>query len=232
MRRVWSQALSESYCFGILSRDGAFADYVSLPEKNLLEVPEGVSTDEAVFAEPLAAAFQILEQVDVTQSMRVAVIGDGRLGFLCAQVLAMTGCQLRVIGKHSAKLNLFEQAGIETEMPHRRLERDCDLVVDCTGSNSGMETAYQLVKPKGTIVLKTTVAGTPTFSLAPLVIDEIRVIGSRCGLFPPAIKALEERAVAVTPLITRRYPIEAAIEAFESCKEPGTMKVLFDISDE
>lgn len=226
----------ERTVLGILNRDGAFADRVAIPETNLFVVPETISTDEAVFVEPLAAAFEILAQVEMTPADNVAILGDGRLAYLCAQVIAGVGGDVVVVGKHPEKLELFERLKL-ANLHTQQLEtiedsKDKDYVVDCTGSNSGMETAYRLVKPRGTIVLKTTVAGTPTFSLAPIVIDEIRVVGSRCGLFPPAIQALEEKSIDVLSLISKRFPLESAIEAFELCQQPGTKKVLFDVSDD
>ncbi len=215
---------------GILGRNGAFADVVSLPARNLHLVPDRISHDEAVFVEPLAAAFRILEQVDVT-GRRVLILGDGRLGQLCAQVLARVTSRLTLIGKHDAKLAIAQHVGIETllrnEAPERR---DADIVVDCTGSPSGISDAFRWLKPQGTLVLKTTVAGTPPLSLAPIVIDEFHVIGSRCGPFPPAIAALERGDINVRPLIQARFPLERAAEGFALVQQQPVLKVLFDIA--
>ena len=214
---------------GILNHDGAFAEFVAVPERNLHVVPDSVSDDQAVLTEPLAAAFQILEQVSVARSLFVVVLGDGRLGNLCAQVLSQVGCQLLVVGKHSHKLNLLSQRGIETALKDEVTTAPrADVVVDCTGSASGVETALKLLKPRGTLVLKTTVAGTQTLSLAPIVIDEITVVGSRCGPFPPAIHALNERRIDVESLVECTYSLDDAIVAFERAKTTPTLKLLLD----
>lgn len=214
---------------GILNHDGAFADFVAVPEVNLHPVPDSVSTERAVFTEPLAAAYQILEQVRIDKSQHVFVLGDGRLGNLCAQVLSATGCRLTVVGKHPRKLKLLAARGIETTLVNDvEPQRQADVVVDCTGSSSGFEAAVKILKPRGMLVLKTTVAGTPPLSLAPVVIDEITVIGSRCGPFVPALKALEEQKVDVDSLIDATYPLDDAISAFERATSTPTLKLLFE----
>jgi threonine dehydrogenase-like Zn-dependent dehydrogenase len=212
---------------GILNHDGAFADFVRLPETNLHVVPKTVDDDAAVFVEPLAAAFQILKQIKLDGRKWVTVLGDGRLGLLVAQVLRNAGCPVRVIGKHSDKLSLCEKWSIRS----RPLEdisprHDQDVVVDCTGSASGFELAMQMVRPRGTIVLKSTFAGGKPLNLAPLVIDEIQVIGSRCGPFKEAICALTEKQIDVTSLIHRRMKIEQGVEALTLASRPGVLKVL------
>lgn len=215
---------------GILNHDGAFAERVWLPEENLHVVPDNVSDEEAVFVEPLAAAFQIPAQLDVSRFPECVVLGDGRLGNLCAQVLNREGCRVRVVGKHPEKLERLDQLGLETcLLPEVEGKRDADLVVDCTGSPTGMPTAVGLVKPRGTIVMKTTVAGETGPNLAPVVIDELTVVGSRCGPFPAAIKALAERAIDVTSLITHVAPLEEATAALELAKRPDQLKVLLDV---
>ncbi|HSI32381.1 MAG TPA: alcohol dehydrogenase catalytic domain-containing protein [Tepidisphaeraceae bacterium] len=212
---------------GILNRDGAFADYVRLPAVNLHEVPAGVEDDAAVFAEPLAAAFQILKQVKLDGRKWVTVLGDGRLGLLCAQVLRNAGCPVRVIGRHADKLRLCDQWGIRSRLASDITPRhDQDVVVDCTGSASGLEMAMQLVRPRGTIVLKSTFAQGKPLNLAPLVIDEIQVIGSRCGPFKDALKALAEKTVDVTSMIHKRVKIEQGVEAMELAGRPGVLKVV------
>lgn len=217
---------------GILGRDGAFADFVTLPERNLHRVPDTVSDDEAVFVEPLAAAFRILEQIDLT-GQRVLILGDGRLGQLCAQVLATQTNRLTLVGKHASKLQLARDCGIDTcERTQRTTQRDADVVVDCTGSPTGIEDAFRWLKPRGTLVLKTTVAGTPPLSLAPIVIDEFHVIGSRCGPFVPAIAALERQTVNVLPLIQARFPLERAAEGFALVQQQPVLKVLFDVESD
>lgn len=212
---------------GILNRDGAFADFVRLPGVNLHVLPKTVDDDAAVFVEPLAAAFQVLKQIKLDGRKWVTVLGDGRLGLLVAQVLREAGCPVRVIGKHADKLNLCEKWQIR----HRPLadivpRHDQDVVVDCTGSAAGFELAMQLVRPRGTIVLKSTVAQGKPLNLAPLVIDEINVVGSRCGPFREAIRALAEKRIDVASLIHRRMRIEQAAEALELAGRPGVLKVL------
>ncbi|WP_437203680.1 MDR/zinc-dependent alcohol dehydrogenase-like family protein [Planctomicrobium sp. SH664] len=226
----------ESHCphrtvLGILNHDGAFADRVWLPEANLHLMPDHVSNDAAVFVEPLAAAFQIPAQVDLAPYRNVVILGDGRLGNLCAQVLALLGCDPLVVGKHPEKLERLSRKGIRTTLlEHLPAARTADLVVDCTGSASGFPTACRLVRPRGAIVLKTTVAGENGPNLAPVVIDEVRVFGSRCGPFAPAIRALAEGSIEVESLITARYPLEAAREAFETAQQKNHLKVLFEIA--
>ncbi|TWU14418.1 2-deoxy-scyllo-inosamine dehydrogenase [Symmachiella macrocystis] len=217
---------------GILNHDGAFADYIAVPEVNLHRVPDEISTEAAVFTEPLAAAFQIPAQIPFSKEMRVVVLGDGRLGNLCAQVIRLSGATVSVVGKHRRKLALLEEMGIATGLlENLSPEHSADVVVDCTGSPSGLPTAYQLVKPRGTIVLKTTVAGTPKMTLAPLVIDEITVVGSRCGPFDRAVAALENGEVEVLPLIDHRLPLSAALEAFEIARTTDTLKILLHVND-
>lgn len=212
---------------GILNHDGAFAEFVAVPERNLHRVPDSVTDEQAVFTEPLAAAYQIPAQLPLHASQRVIVLGDGRLGNLCAQVIAMAGCRLTVVGKHDRKLDLIARLGIETakvtEFEHRR---EADIVVDCTGSATGFEAAIKLLKPRGTLVLKTTVAGSQTLSLAPLVIDEITVVGSRCGPFVPALEALKQQRIQVEPLIDAAYSLADALTAFAHATTQPTMKLL------
>jgi threonine dehydrogenase-like Zn-dependent dehydrogenase len=212
---------------GILNRDGAFADFVRLPAANLHVLPKTVDDDQAVFVEPLAAAFQILKQIKLDGRKWVTVLGDGRLGLLVAQVLREAGSPVRVIGKHADKLNLCEKWQIR----HRLLadivpRHDQDVVVDCTGSAAGFELAMQIVRPRGTIVLKSTVAQGKPLNLAPLVIDEINVVGSRCGPFREAIRALAEKRIDVASLISRRMRIEQGAEAMEVAGRAGVLKVI------
>src|SRR5688500_10610472 len=184
---------------GILNRDGAFADFLRLPSDNLHVLPKAIDDEAAVFVEPLAAAFQVLKQVQVDEKKWVTVLGDGRLGLLVAQVLRDAGCPVRVIGKYPDKLALCEKWSIRSrplaDIPPRH---DQDVVVDCTGSAAGLELALQRVRPRGTVVLKSTVAAGKPLNLASAVIDEVNIIGSRCGPFREAIKALAEKRVDVT----------------------------------
>ncbi len=207
---------------GILGRDGAFAEYVRLPAVNLHVLPRTVDDDAAVFVEPLAAAFQILKQIKLDGRKWVTVLGDGRLGLLVAQVLRDAGCPVRVIGKHPDKLALCEKWSIRSRPLADIVPRhDQDVVVDCTGSAGGFELSMQMVRPRGTIVLKTTAAAGKALNLAPLVIDEINVIGSRCGPFREAIRALAEKRVDVASLIHRRVRIDQGLEAMDLAGRPG-----------
>lgn len=216
---------------GILGHDGAFADFVAVPEINLHPVDDALTDDEAVFVEPLAAAFQIPAQISLSSDQRVIVLGDGRLGNLCAQVLARICPALTVVGKHAAKLTRLADLGLRTVLLDQTtgLKR-ADLVVDCTGSGTGLETALRLVRPRGAVVLKTTVAGAQTLSLAPAVIDEITIVGSRCGPFPAALEALAQREIQVAPLIDGRYPLEQGLEAFERAATTPVLKLLFEVA--
>ena len=212
---------------GILARDGAFADAIAIPERNLHAVPDEVDTDAAAFAEPLAAAFQIPLQLPIGRDDRIVVLGDGRLGNLCAQVLAASSDRVLVIGRHESKLALLEALGIETRLESDRLaDRPADIVVDCTGSESGLPAALGQVRPRGTIVLKTTITGTQTLALAPVVVDEITIVGSRCGPFDRALDALAKGLVDVHPLISDRFDLTDGVRALTRADEPGVMKVL------
>jgi len=216
---------------GIHKHHGAFADFVRLPAINLHALPSTIDDDQAVFVEPLAAAFQILKQIKLDGRKWVTVLGDGRLGLLVAQVLRNAGCPVRVVGKHPAKLALCEKWQIRSRPLSQIVPRhDQDVVVDCTGSASGFETAMQMVRPRGTIILKSTVAEGKPLNLAPLVIDEITVIGSRCGPFREAISALEEKSVDVVSLITRRMRIEQSVEAIDLAKRNDSLKVILTMS--
>ncbi len=214
---------------GILGREGAFAEYMTLPVRNLHEIPDGLSDEEAVFTEPLAAAFEILEQVRIGPSDTVLILGDGKLGILCALVLKLTGARLTLAGKHPAKLGIARDQGVPVI-----LAKDLppggkfDVVVEATGSAEAFETAMKLTEPRGTIVLKSTVAHGAPINLAPLVIDEITVVGSRCGPFKPALKALARGLVNVRPLISAVFPAGEAKKAFAAARRRDTLKVLLD----
>lgn len=217
---------------GILNRNGAFAEYLTLPIENLHLVPDTISDEEAVFVEPLAANFEMLEQVHIKPTDTVVVLGDGKMGQLAAQIMALTGCHVKMVGKHHEKLALAEQRGIETHMladvgqAMASGKRRADIVVECTGSSQGLELAMQLVRSQGTIFLKSTVSDLSTLHLAPIVIDEIRVQGSRCGPFAPAIRALSQRRIDVRPLISARYTLEDGVASVEHATRPGVLKVL------
>jgi threonine dehydrogenase-like Zn-dependent dehydrogenase len=213
---------------GILDADGAFAELVAVPVSNLHEVPVNVASDLAVFTEPLAAAFEILEQVDVEPGSEATVLGDGKLGLLIAQVLHQAGVQVLAVGKHSEKLAILEKRGISTVRREQWNGGMADLVVEATGTAKGFESAVAATHPRGTLVLKSTVAETTQLSLAPLVINEITVVGSRCGPFQPALEALATGSVDVRSLISERVPLSDAADALRLAAEPGMMKVLID----
>ena len=216
---------------GILNHDGAFADYLRLPAVNLHPVPNSVDDDAATFIEPLAAAFQIVKQIKLDDHKWVTVLGDGRLGLLVAQVLRDANCQVRVIGKHPQKLALCEKWSIRSRPLDEIVPRhDQDVVIDCTGSAGGLELALQIVRPRGTVVLKTTAAAGKPLNLAPVVIDEINIVGSRCGPFREAIRALAEKRIDVASLIHRRMKLDQGVEAMELAGRPGVLKVILAIS--
>lgn len=213
---------------GILGADGAFAELVRVPVENLHEVPEGVSADAAAFLEPLAAAFEILEQVHVRPGLACTVLGDGKLGLLAAQVLHQAGAQVLAVGKHAEKLAILARRGIATVALDAWTRAPADLVVEATGTAKGFEAAIAATKPRGTLVLKSTVADGVQLDLAPIVINEITVVGSRCGSFAPAIRALESGSVDVTSLVSARYPLRDAAEALRRAAAGGVLKVLLE----
>lgn len=211
---------------GIADYDGAFADLFRLPVANLHRVPENVADEEAVFAEPLAAACQVLDSAHIRPSERVVLLGAGKLGLLAAQVLGLVGCDLAVVVRHERQARMVAGWGL---LPVRRddlRDGEADVVVDCTGTPEGLRDALRLVRARGTVVLKSTYAGPATVDLAPLVVNEVRVVGSRCGPFGAALRLLERRLVDVLPLIEARYPLAQAQDAFARAAQPGTLKVL------
>jgi threonine dehydrogenase-like Zn-dependent dehydrogenase len=211
---------------GILNADGAFAEYLSMPVGNLHPVPESISDEEAVFTEPLAAAFEILTQIQLDPGDEVLVLGDGKLGNLCAQVLRLTGAKITAVGKHADKLALIKKAGARTIQLNDWRPRLFDVVVEVTGSASGLELALSAVRPRGTLILKSTIASAHQVSLAPIVINEINVIGSRCGPFPDALNALAEKQVTVTPLIEKVYSLNDGVAAVGHAAKSGARKIL------
>jgi len=216
---------------GILDHDGAFADHIAVPQVNLHVVPDTLSTDVAVFTEPVAAAYQIPAQIRIARSDRIVVLGDGRLGNLCAQVLAGLSDHVLAVGKHREKLALLEARGIRTALVSDAIgERMADVVVECTGSDTGLPTALKLVRPRGTIVLKTTVAGTQTLPWAPFVIDEVTLVGSRCGPFDRAIDGLVKGEVDVLPLISDRFDLSHGLAALDRAQVRPVLKVLLDVA--
>lgn len=221
----------ERTVLGILRHDGAMAEHVAVPRENLHPVPDDLDDRVAVFIEPLAAAFQILEQVTVSPAQRVAVLGDGKLGLLSAWVLRTTGASVTLVGRHPHKLALAgERIATRTVDSLDALERGFDVVVDATGSPSGLQAALRLARPRATLVLKTTVAAEYALSLSPVVIDELTIVGSRCGPFPRAIAALAAGEVDVRPLVAKVYSLDDAEAAFRYAATRGVAKVVIDVS--
>jgi threonine dehydrogenase-like Zn-dependent dehydrogenase len=213
---------------GIVGRDGAHAEFLKLPVVNLLPVPEEISDERAVFTEPLAAACGILERVQITKQTRTAIIGDGKLGLLCAQVVSTTGAPATLIGKHQSKLQIAARRGIETMSVDqaRSRVRAFDVVVEASGSAKGFEFALDLLCPGGVLVLKSTVHDATELNSARIVVDEISVIGSRCGRFAPALELLRTGAVEVENLISEEHALADGLRAIARAGEPGVLKVL------
>lgn len=211
---------------GILGKDGAHAEKLTVPVRNLHEVPDSVPDTDAVFIEPLAAACEILDQVRVGGKDRVLVVGDGRLGQLAARLMRTVAGSVTVLGRHRAKLGLLADLGIEAITDGSALLPDYDLAIDASGSPSGMYAAARLLRPRGTLVLKSTYQGERPLPIARLVIDEISIIGSRCGRFEAAIPRLVSREVRVEDLVTETYPLAEALRAYERSAASGVLKVL------
>lgn len=213
--------------FGILKKDGAFAEYVTLPIENVVEIPATISDEDAILIEPLAAALEILEQVHIKPADKVAILGDGKLGLLISLVLSTTQADVVTIGKHENKLDILNKQGIKTKFLKDTNEmKYYDIVVDATGSVDGFEKAISLVKPRGIFVLKSTVAAEKPLNLAPVVIDEITIVGSRCGQFRPALRLLEKKVLDLKPLLSKTFDFTNAKEAFEYAQEKGVLKVV------
>lgn len=231
----WCHQGLERHCpnrstLGIWQREGCFAEYVCLPVKNLLEIPENVTDEEAVFTEPLAAALEILEQIHIPPYKKVVVLGDGKLGLMIALALNAAGLDLVLIGKHENKLEIAKNQGVKTKLlSDVEIKKEYDFVVEATGSISGFETSLALTKPRGTLILKSTIAASKEFNFAPVVVDEITIIGSRCGQFAPALRLLESRRIDVKPLISDVFELDEAIEAFERNKEKSSIKVIVKV---
>ena len=208
------------------------AQFVTIPIKNLIEIPENVETEEAVFIEPLAAALEILEQQHIKPYEKVAILGDGKLGLITALALNAAGLDITLIGKHENKLNIAKDQGVKTQLLNEiKITNFYDVVVEATGSLSGFETSISLVKPRGILVLKSTIAASKEFNFAPIVVNEITVLGSRCGQFKPALRFLEQKKLNLKPLISGIFPVDKAIEAFEKNKEKNTLKILINMEN-
>ena len=213
---------------GIVGRDGAHAEFLQLPVENLFPVPRKVRNEHAVFTEPLAAACAIRERVSITRSDRVAVIGDGKLGLLCAQVLALSGASLLLVGKHTSKLRIAERRGIETTSPKQAAKRQkqFDVVVEASGAAAGFGLALELLRPRGQLVLKSTFHGKTQLDAARIVVDEISIVGSRCGRFIPALDLLKRSAVDVDSLISEVHSLSDGVRAMRRAGARGVLKVL------
>jgi threonine dehydrogenase-like Zn-dependent dehydrogenase len=218
----------ERRVMGILNADGSFAEYVSVPIANLHTVSDRVPSETAVFVEPLAAAFEVLEQVHIEPGRDCVVLGDGKLGLLIAQVLHLSGARVLAVGRHPEKLAILGRRDIETRLVSDWTPSPTSVVIEATGTAEGFERAVAATRPRGTLVLKSTVGKRPKIDLSPLVINEITVVGSRCGPFPPALRALELGTVDVHSLISHRVPLERATEGLERARERGAMKVLIE----
>ncbi len=215
------------HTLGIVEKDGCFAEYLTMPLNVLFEVPENVSDEQAVFVEPLAAACEITEQLHIKPIDKVVVLGDGKLGLTTALTLHAQGLDVTLIGKHQNKLDIAKNQKVKTQLLQElKVENNFDVVVEATGSVSGFETSLALVKPRGVLVLKSTIATGKELNLAPIVINEITVLGSRCGQFPPALRLLENDRIDFKPFISGVYNIDDAIKGFEANKSKETLKVL------
>ncbi len=217
---------------GIVGRDGAFAEYLTLPQENLHAVPDAITTDRATFVEPLAAALQIQQQVHIVPDARVLVVGDGKLGQLVAQTLALTGCHLVVVGRHDRKLAMLSARGIATAREGEVETGAFDLAVECTGNAGGFATARQALRARGTLVMKSTYAGALHIDASAVVVDEITLVGSRCGPFHPALCLLARGDVDVDCLVEAHVDLARGAEAFARAGARGAMKILIDIGGE
>ena len=211
---------------GILNHHGAFAEYLTLPISNLHVVPTSIENDAAVFTEPIAAALEIQQQVHIPPNSSVLVVGAGRLGQLISQTLRLTGCNLEVVARYPDQISILENLGIKTISEDSVLLRHYDIVIEATGSQGGFTLARKAIHPRGTIVLKSTYKGNINVNFSGIVVDEITLIGSRCGPFSPALRLLEKKEINPTVLISDRYPLDSAVEAFERASKPGVFKVL------
>jgi threonine dehydrogenase-like Zn-dependent dehydrogenase len=211
---------------GIVNRDGAFAEYTTLPLANLHRVPDSVPDEMAVFTEPLAAALEIQQQVQIKPTDRVLLVGAGRLGQLIAQTLALTGCDLRVVARHAHQQSLLKARGIRIIAEEEIQPWRWDVVVEATGSPGGFSLARQAIRPRGTLVLKSTYKGNSDVNFSSIVVDEINIIGSRCGPFEPALRLMEARQVDPAVLVMDEFKLGDALKAFERAGETGVLKVL------
>jgi alcohol dehydrogenase len=233
----WCARGLERHCphrtvLGILNHPGCFAEFLTLPNQNLHVVPDEIPSEFAVFTEPLAAAGEILDQVKIPRGAQVAVLGDGKLGLLVGLLLCRRGYEVHHYGRHKAKLAISRRAGAETHLASEKLPRaHYDWVIDATGSPSGLRQAVQMTRPRGTVFLKSTIHDLVEFDAAPVIVNEITLIGSRCGRFPPALRMLKSQQLDVQPLISEYLPLQDAPRAFERAAQKETLKVLLTFPD-
>jgi alcohol dehydrogenase len=216
---------------GIVNQPGAFSEYFVLPDRNLHPIPESLTSERAVFVEPLAAACEILDQVTIPHGEEIAVLGDGKLGLLIAQALAVHGYPVRLFGRHWQKLRIAAAAGVQTELvegklPAAEFNAAFNWVVDATGSPEGLRTAAAMARPRGTVILKSTVHGSVSMDMAPVIVNEITLVGSRCGRFEAALPLIEHEMIRLEDMITARFPLSEGPAAFERAAQRGAMKVL------
>ena len=211
---------------GIVKQPGAFREFLTLPERNLQRVPREIPSEEAVFVEPLAAACEILDQVRIPRGAPVAVLGDGKLGLLASQVLQAHGAEVHQFGRHKEKLRIAEQAGVSTEIAKKLPVAKYEFVVEATGSGEGLRQAVQMTQPRGTVIMKSTVHGLVAIDSAPVIVNEITLVGSRCGRFEPALRLLKSRKVRVDAMISEVLPLKRCAAAFKEAAKPGVLKVL------
>ena len=214
---------------GMRDKDGAFAEYMTLARENIYPVPEGISDREAVLTEPLAAGMEIIEENHIRPTAEVVILGDGKLGHSVARVLWAAGKDPKLIGKHQHKLDRVGDLGINTYLLGE-YQGVADYVIECTGSSSGLQTALDLIRPRGTIVLKTTTADLNDINMSKVAVDEIEIVGSRCGPFAPTLKMMEDNELALDRMIDEVYDFEDSLKAFEKSKESEILKVLLKIN--
>jgi threonine dehydrogenase-like Zn-dependent dehydrogenase len=231
-RRGLGRHCHERRVLGLKGRHGTFAQYLSLPEANLHEVPAGVPDDAAVFTEPLAAALAVFLDAPAAGTGRVLVIGDGCLGLLICWALALRGAEVHLVGHHPEHLALARPYGVTTFLGKEFLGRDYETVVEASGSPGGLDLALERVRPRGTVVLKSTYVGHYGLDPAALVVPEVRLVGSRCGPFPPALRLMARGWIDPRPLIAHRLPLSQGLEAITRALQPGTLKVLLDMKEE
>lgn len=228
-RRALGRHCPNRTVLGIVNHAGAFAEYLTLPERNLHRIPEGIPLELAVFVEPIAAACEILDQVSIWRGAKVAVLGDGKLGLLIAQVLQLHGAKVHLYGRHPEKMRLVEPLGVlSMNAGNSNAPKAYPFVVDATGSSSGLERAVAMTRPRGTLIMKSTVHDRITVDTAPIIVDELTLVGSRCGRFEPALELLASGRLILEPLIQDRFPLRDAVQAFARAAQPGVLKVLFE----